>query len=318
MSGQRFQHPSFQQPRPKPDSPRRVQGGVRLPAGPSAGPRAWISRRWMRVVEECAAPEAMARGLEYGRLGQTREIVFGPGAVSAAVQGFAPRAHRVRIEIGVLSHEQWEQALGAMADQAIYSAKVLAGELPVNIEDLFAPMGARLFPLEVGDLQPRCDCGAAPGTWCEHACCAAAVAGYRLEERPFFIFALRGLPADELSERLRQRRAITGAVLGAAPAYTPRPVAGAETPAPPLESTLDEFWTIGPLDAVDTPLERPEVSHPLLRRLGPSPFVAKFPLVGLLATCYDAISDAAIRGGAEGPPEPPAPAAAEEGPSEPD
>ena len=38
-------------------------------------------------------------------------------------------------------------------------------------------------------------------------------------------------------------------------------------------------------------------SKQLLRRIGPSPFTgAKFPLAGLLATCYDAISQAVIRG----------------------
>jgi hypothetical protein len=45
---------------------------------------------------------------------------------------------------------------------------------------------------------------------------------------------------------------------------------------------------------LDIPLSPPPVSHPILRRLGQSPFVnATFPLVGLLASCYDTISQAA-------------------------
>ena len=51
------------------------------------------------------------------------------------------------------------------------------------------------------------------------------------------------------------------------------------------------------LEDLDIPLDRPEVSYPLLRRLGPSPFEnAKFPLFGLMQTCYEVISDAMLTG----------------------
>jgi hypothetical protein len=64
-----------------------------------------------------------------------------------------------------------------------------------------------------------------------------------------------------------------------------------------LDACLDRFWEAGlELDQVDAPIAPPEVSHPLLRRLGPSPFEqSRFPFVGLLATCYDVISAAALR-----------------------
>lgn len=78
----------------------------------------------------------------------------------------------------------------------------------------------------------------------------------------------------------------------AAAVYTPH--LGAESE--PLDSCLDRFWEAGDeLDEVDAPLVPPEVTHPLLRRLGPSPFAkSRFPFVGLLATCYDVISRAAL------------------------
>ena len=49
--------------------------------------------------------------------------------------------------------------------------------------------------------------------------------------------------------------------------------------------------------------------HPLLRRLGPSPFESsRFPFVGLLATCYDVISKAALMNDDESAPEAEVPA----------
>jgi hypothetical protein len=64
---------------------------------------------------------------------------------------------------------------------------------------------------------------------------------------------------------------------------------------------VDRFWEAGPeLEQVDLPVEVPQVSHALLRRLGPSPFPeSRFPLVGLLATCYDVVSKRAAEGTAE-------------------
>lgn len=61
--------------------------------------------------------------------------------------------------------------------------------------------------------------------------------------------------------------------------------------------SIDSFWRSGEeLSDLDLALERPAVSHPLLRRLGPTPFEgAKFPLVGLLATCYDVFAAGAVR-----------------------
>jgi hypothetical protein len=49
------------------------------------------------------------------------------------------------------------------------------------------------------------------------------------------------------------------------------------------------------IEELDLAMDKPAASHVLLRRLGASPFdQAKFPLVGLMATCYDVISEAAL------------------------
>lgn len=284
------------------DGPRRVQGGAKLIGKQSAQISTWAGRRWMRCVEEGARGDALTEGLEFARLGQTRELKLEPGAFVALVQDRNPRAQRVRIAARPFTPEQWESVFAVMSDQAIYAAKLLAGEMPVNIEDLFAPLGLRLFPSEPGDLAPTCDCDAArdePGVWCRHACCAGILAAERVDLDPFLVIALRGLPAGELASRLNRRR---GIVVGEAaiPAYQPRPAPGAETVAPGLETLLDEFWSIGPeLDEIETAARKPEVNHALLRRLGPSPLEGRFPLAGLLATCYDAIGQAALRGADE-------------------
>jgi uncharacterized Zn finger protein len=133
----------------------------------------------------------------------------------------------------------------------------------------------------------------------------------RLGNDTFLIFALRGIQRDELLEQLRSRRtrqtnsraaepgaAVVPADTRPVPVYLPR-LPGADEAATPLEQSIDHFWVSGPgLHHIELAMGQPDVCHPLLRRLGSSPFDAavgaKFPLVGLLATCYDVVTQHAL------------------------
>jgi uncharacterized Zn finger protein len=347
-------------PRPLPAKPRKVRGGVKLPAGdiaPPASHTAWASQRWLRLIEQAAVGQPLVEGLEYARLGQTKRLEVTPGQVAAAVQGRADRPYTTTIALTPFSTEDWERVVAAMSEGAIYAAKLLAGELPPNIEDIFGPLGLKLFPTEPAELKVSCNCaqimaaresalsvrslgsqtaagangaGAAspesgtapkPGAvppapsegWCKHICCVAYLIAHKLASEPFLMFTLRGLEGRDLLERLRQKRTIAGAGGGNTPVYPQRVPGVSDAPFPSLEESLDKFWDAGPgLDQIDLPLSPPPVSHPLLRRLGPSPFTgAQFPLVGLLASCYDVIGEKAQMP-SDTPPEP-----EQESPSEP-
>lgn len=338
--------------------PRRVVGGIRLNhrpptvadmvvGNPDEPDRAsgwtWAAARWMRIVEERAPGDQLAEGFEYARAGQTRSIEVRSGMISARVQGRMPQAYKTAVRLPAFTPEQWDKVLSLMIGQAKYAASLLAGELPSNIEDMFAPAGLSLFPADASDLSCSCECDVftgrvtqfAPGggvpmpppaptaptkkgksggpvgvQFCKHVCCTMYLVADRLASSPLSIFMLRGLPEQDLLERLRQARALQGlarAGVSAAPVYTPH-VSGVGSAPPALDADLDPagFWSSEDPDAlsrVDMPIARPEVSHPLLRRMGPSPFMgtgaggagAKFPITGLLATCYDVISETVIR-----------------------
>lgn len=322
--------------------PRRVTGGVRLqmrvaPTTVEASATypgwTWASARWLRLAESHAPGDQFAEGLEYAQAGQTRTLEIKPGAISARVQGRLPAAYKTSLRLATFTHEQWEKVIAAMTQQARYAAAILSGELPANIEDLFAPHGLRLFPTDAADLSPSCNCsvftgiepaqpaplgGAVPPPppvrrpgvpWCKHVCCLMYLVAERLGTHPLLMLSLRGMAESDLVERLRQARALAGmqrggaAASGATPVYTPH-VPLAERADQPLEEFVHDFWRAPDPDALaelDLPIAPPEVSHPLLRRLGASPFAgAKFPLVGLMATCYDVIGQAAIRGAEAG------------------
>lgn len=263
----------------------------------------WAAQRWVRLVEQAGEGQHLTEGIEYAKNGQTKRLSVEVGRVEASVQGRAYRPYTTTLSLSAFTHEEWDRIVEAMSDQAIHAAKLLSGELPPNIEDLFAPLGLRLFPGEPGDVKVTCTCDDFKGgrSWCKHAVCVAMLFAERLSEDPFHMFTLRGMVAAELLERLRQRRSVARAGNSAVPVYAPRLPGEGETP--PLEQCMDKFWDAGAgLYALDFVRQPSPVKHPLLRRLGSSPFMgmpgASFPLVGLLATCYEVISRDAV----EGPP----------------
>ncbi len=302
-------------PAPKPPllRPRKVRGGVRL-GREVTELSGWAAQRWLRIVEAAASGEILKESLTaYAEAGQTRRIAYLPGRIEAAVQGRADRAYTTMLRVVPFSPEHWDRVVEGLSEGAVYAAKLLAGEMPSNIEDVFAPLGLRLFPMDASDVSVSCSCvdfrdkeaanakaegEPKPEFWCKHIVCVAYLFAERLSVEPFLMFALRGVEGQDMLDRLRQRRAVTGAALGATPVYKQRVPGVSDREPKPFEADLDHFWHAGvDLTQIDMPIEPPAVSHPLLRRLGPSPFLAAaFPLVGLLASCYEAISEDALRG----------------------
>lgn len=282
------------------DRPRRVRGGMRLIAKHFPLQLGWAGGAWMTAVAKGARELELKEGFDYGRAGQARGLTIEPGRITALVQGRAVRAYKVVLQVETFDDAQWERVIATMAEQAIVGGRLLAGEPTEELPRVFESVGLRLFPSGEGDLTVAC---AAPNErpWCKHACCVALLLAEMLEKNPLQILTLRGLPAGELIERLRDRRsaATAAAYPGAAAAPGSRAAdLGSRLPeaSPPLESVVEDFWDAGPgLAELETPIRPPEVSHALLRRLGPSPFTeGKFPLLGLLATCYDVIGASAM------------------------
>lgn len=351
-------NPGFQPRREAPQRlhPKKVRGGVKLSEGPGGTPvwsANWAAQRWVRLVEQAVPGPAMVEGLQYARQGQTKSITIERGGVVAVIQGRADRPYTVRLTLAPFGEEQWAAIVQAMSDQAVYAAKLLAGELPSNIEDLFVPLGLKLFPTEPTEVVTECSCvrvasggsrwgassGSGPGSgpiaspmwaatptppvtqpattpspepasdrvasqgWCKHACCAGLLLAERLAADSFLMFKIRGVAGGELIDRLRHARSASVSVRGSSGAYVGRVPGVSDVEAVELDAVLDRFWDAGPeVDKLEWRVVAPDVSHPLLRRLGPSPFPnSTFPLVGLLASCYETISGEVIRTAGEAP-----------------
>jgi len=306
------------------DGPRRIKNGVRLRRKEGADNFAWPAGAWLRLLATREQLDLFSEALDYAKAGQTASLVVTPGMVDAVVQGRAPRPYRIQVAVAEFSAAEWDRVVATMAAEAIWSAKLLSGELPQTIEVIFRSLGRLLVPEREDELRATCTCTSfmeTPTTACKHILVTWMLIAERIEADPLMSFTLRGLDGQRLLERLQEARTI--ATRGISRAHSAPPAAETASASLPVERCLHEFWRPGRrLAELDELVKDDHVPHALLRRLGPSPFQAnsnraahiqaapakgmpalppqqssqptsKFPLVGLLASIYDSIALAA-------------------------
>lgn len=242
----------------------------------------WWATRWIVALEHLLDAGRLRRGKRYARQGQVLSITEQAGSVAATVQGSRSKAYRVDIELSPIDDAGWEQVVEALSKRARFAARLLAGEMPGDIEEAFGAAGVSLFPAREGELRTSCTCPD-PAEVCKHTAAVHYILGERFDEDPFLIFRLRGRTAEQLISALQERRGEENGE-GAEPDRT----------APPLEEELDRFWEPGPaLETMNVAVKPPAVELSVLRRLGQPGFVNE-DLQGLLTPSYEAISRAAL------------------------
>ena len=188
------------------------------------------------------------------------EFSLAAGKVAARVQGSRPTPYKVTLAVQPLTAAQWKTVESRLAAQALFRARLLAGEMPAEIEQVFADAGTPLFPESSRDLTMDCNC---PdwGFPCKHVAAVCYVLAEAFDDDPFAMLAWRGKSRDDLLAALRRmgasgtagRSAGSGAV-GRAPASGPSGPSAVASPAlavlsdvtgQPLEESLADFWSPG-------------------------------------------------------------------------
>jgi uncharacterized Zn finger protein len=218
-------------------------------------------------LERLVPAARLARGQRYARAGQVLSLVEQDGTVHAQVQGSRRQPYRVTIALAALSDGAWERVIAALAQRPDLAASLLAGEMPHDIDEVFAPTRAALFPTKPTHLRLSCSCPD-PVTFCKHVAATCYLLGEQLDEDPFLLFRLRGRGQEEVLEGLRRQ---VGAAPGAGAESAATSTEADPEPAPATDAApLDPaaFWSAAePPPRIDLPTERPDLS--LLRRLGP-------------------------------------------------
>ncbi len=198
--------------------------------------KSWWAARWIESLERLMDPGRLSRGRRYARQGQVLSIEERAGGVMAEVQGSRTRPYRVDVELEPLDDGQWEKVTEALSGRALFSARLLSGEMPQDVEEAFSAAGVDLFPERRGELHTNCTCPDSAAV-CKHTAAVHYILGERFDEDPFLLFRLRGRTEEQLTRALRTRRGEGSAEEPAEPGQQET-----EPEAPPLEEELDRFW----------------------------------------------------------------------------
>jgi uncharacterized Zn finger protein len=167
--------------------------------------REWWAQRWVDVLESFGWRRRLERARNYARQGNVLSIEYKGAKVSALVQGTAPDPYKVSLSLDPFSDEQWQYVIESLSERAIFSAKLLAGEMPQNIEEVFTANGLSLFPFTKFDIHSKCSCPD-PANPCKHIGAVYYLLGDRFSEDPFVLFQLRGRSKEQIITELRQLR----------------------------------------------------------------------------------------------------------------
>ncbi len=218
---------------------------------------AWWARRWQTWLKQLGLDSDAEGGLRGCRV---KRMEISPGLIQAQVQDRELGAVAVEIRLPVLQDAQWERVIEALGGQAIYAAQLLAGNMPPEIEDVFAQAGASLLPASLDEVQQSCSTcppGARP---CRPLAAVYWQLGEMVEEDPWLLLRLRGRDRQQVLTSIHERRN-----MGAEPANRP------STPASqPGDDASGGFYTPVPGSAAAALDETPSLEDQIGDYLGPA------------------------------------------------
>jgi uncharacterized Zn finger protein len=234
----------------------------------------WWVQRWNDLLNSYRFKKRLERARNYAREGNVLSIEFKGPQVLAKVQGTAPEPYQVSLSIDPFSEEDWNYVVETMAEQAIYSAHLLAGEMPHDIEQVFTANGLSLFPFTLSDIHSRCSCPD-PQNPCKHIGAVYYQLGDRFSEDPFVLFQLRGRTKGQILDDLRRLRS-TGSTQ--VDSHTESKTSKGEISQSTRRTTpinIEQFWQYyEPLDSSLVVIAPPLDSRTVLDVLGTIPLAS--------------------------------------------
>ncbi|GAA3244151.1 hypothetical protein ACFO1B_31800 [Dactylosporangium siamense] len=190
------------------------------------------SHQFIAMLESLRMGTTFSVGRRYARAGNVRSLTISSSVVTALVLDEDGETYRSRIGTKAFTAADWARIERALSQEARYAAKLLAGQLPQDLDRMLESYGLSLFPQSLADLVMDCDC---PG-WqkpCRHLTAACYVLAEEFDNDPFQILAWRGKGRDELLEQLRGHRVSALSHVG-------------DKEAPQQHTPSAGFWTAGP------------------------------------------------------------------------
>lgn len=181
--------------------PKRTRDGIRLQSARGPVGSTWWGKRWVAALESLCDSGRLSRGKSYARQGQVLSIDIQTGKVHAKVQGSRSTPYQVKIALPLLDTDQWQAIQAALEASPLPLARMLAGEMPPELEAIFQASGQQLFPQRRTDLVTDCSCP----DWsdpCKHIAAVYYLLAEQFDGDPFLLLKLRGMDRAALLANL--------------------------------------------------------------------------------------------------------------------
>ena len=146
----------------------------------------------------------LARGRAYAVSGQIVSLRIAGPRVEAQVVGARSDPYNVTVDFSLPSDDARRAVLSALRSDPMLVARLFAGDLPLEVEELFRRVGVRLFPggkiaPGVYDVTLSCSCP----DWanpCKHTCAVMLILGEEIARRPMTLLEFRGIEEGDLCD----------------------------------------------------------------------------------------------------------------------
>lgn len=165
----------------------------------------WWGSRWIQTLRRFGRgwPRALANAR--GTAGGIRDLTIRPGRVEAVVPGDDGESYELQVRLRTLPDGVWRRVLRRLASKALYAARLLSGEMPRDIQRVFAQSRSSLFPRRGRDIEFRCSCDERDAP-CRHVAAVQFVLAEAFDRDPFLLFELRGRSREQVLAELREIR----------------------------------------------------------------------------------------------------------------
>ncbi|MFO7937952.1 MAG: SWIM zinc finger family protein [Kiritimatiellia bacterium] len=178
-------------------NPLAVHGGIRAQYAGAGYMRVWWGRRWVDMMEKFRLGARLGRGRNYAEAGQVSELIIEEGEVRGVVQGVKKDPYISSIKFRTLQGQAKKQVIKDLRANPVLIARLLVGDLPVEIEHIIRRRGCPLFPGKTNDLVSRCSCP----DWanpCKHLAAVYYLLGEEISKNPMLLLKLRGISRSTL------------------------------------------------------------------------------------------------------------------------
>lgn len=180
--------------------------GEDRPTGARRQAETWWGERWIDALYRFGWKGRLRSGQIYAQEGRVEALEIEPGRIKAKVAGTAVDPYAVTISLKPLSDLDWDLVSEIMSCQALYTAQLLAGEMPPEVEEVFHAARAPLFPRHKDDLRAHCNCPDFANP-CKHIAAVYFAAAQTFDRDPFLLFSLRGRTKEQFLAAVRAQRA---------------------------------------------------------------------------------------------------------------